>query len=175
MKTDLGPEAKRYRAMTYLEQGKHLFNARRFQEALDLFEKAIKEDDSLLRAYTAKATTLIQLNKPYDAIKLCDDVILKDGTFALAYATRGTALNKLGKDKEAEGAYREALELNPYDAIVNYNFSCFWSLNNNEEECKKYLTIALNIEPDMNTAAAIDMDFSSYKETEWFKELTAFK
>lgn len=166
-------KAARFRALTHLEQGRHLFNARRYDEALKAFEKAISEDPSFLRAYTAQAHALAVLGRREEAIAICKDVIARDASFALAYTTLGTALSLAGNNAEAQKAYEQAVAIAPDEPLVHYNFACFWAIVGDERNCEKHLSLALKLDPQSKSTAAVDGDFAPYRDRQWFQDLVA--
>lgn len=168
-------QAARFRALTHLEQGKHLYNARRYEDALASFERAIADDPTLTRAFTARAHALTALGHPREAIAICDEVIAREPDFPYAHSTRGNALQALGRLAEARLSYERAAVLAPDDPLINYNFACYWALAGDEENCRRYLKRTLELDPRRNSMAATDNDFAAFREKEWFQELTAFK
>jgi len=175
MKDDVNAGAPRFRALTYLEQGKHCYNNRRFEEALAAFDKALAADATLTRGYTARAHALAALGRAEEAVALCDEVIAREPDFPFAHSTRGSALQTLGRTAEAQRAYEQAVALAPEDALINYNFACFWALAGDEESCRKYLARTLELDPRRNSMAAVDLDFAAFRDRGWFQELVAFR
>ena len=175
MKPEVGSDINKYRAITYLESGRQKFNTGRYIEAIEMFEKAIEADPDFLRAYTAKATCLIYLDKISEAMEICNDVIKRDPKYGLAYTAKGVILYKLGKMEEAGDTYKIGIMLEPNEPTTWYNYACFCALTGKEEECKENLEEVLKLNRFYNSIAATDSDLSVYRYREWFEELVAFK
>lgn len=170
-----GTTAARYRALTYLERGKHLFNDRRFEDALKSFEQAIAADPALTRAHTARAHCLALFGRREEALAACDEVAAREPNFPFAHISRGTALYHLGRVQEAQAAYEKAIALAPDEPLGYYNVACFFAWVDNEQQCRANLVRALQLDPRNNASAAVDEDFARYREREWFQELVAFR
>ncbi|UCH79421.1 MAG: tetratricopeptide repeat protein [Candidatus Coatesbacteria bacterium] len=166
-------DTARLRAATHFARGRQLFNANRFEEALQALEEAISEDPTFTRAQTAKANTLTMLGRTEEAVALCDEVIARLPTFGLAYTAKASALHRSGRAADALENYRRGAELEPDNDLVHYNFACYWALEGNEEECERELRRALELDASAKSKAATDEDFASVRDREWFQELVA--
>jgi tetratricopeptide (TPR) repeat protein len=163
------------RAEALTEIGRTHFNGRRYEAAFESFDQALRADPTFIRAQVAKAHVLKMLNRAADALALCDEVIVAHPDYATAHSTRGSALQSLGRSGEARAAYARAVDLAPDSALVAYNYACFWALEGNAAESQKWLTKAIDLEPGRNTRAAIDPDFTAFRDADWFQQLIAFK
>ena len=175
MKPEVGPDIKKYRAITYLESGRQKFSLGNYIEALELFNKSIEADETFLRAYTAKATCLIYLDRIEEAEQVCNEVIKKDAQFGLAYTTKGVIMHKTGRIEEADKVYKIGIMLEPDEPTTWYNYACFCALVGKEDLCRENLEEAIKLNRFYNSIAATDDDFFVYRDKEWFQELTAFK
>lgn len=103
-------------ALDLYERACSLFDEKRYEEALDADEAALKLDQQLTEAYFHKGLILYVLDRYQEAINTFDLVISLEPTNAVAYGLKGSALYKLDQDEEALQALDEALRLNPTDA-----------------------------------------------------------
>ena len=175
MNDELSPDIKKYRAITYLESGRQKFNKGNYQEALEMFDRAIEADEEFLRPYTAKATCLIFLNRIREAGEICDAVIKKYPDYGLAYTTKAVILHRLGETAKADDAYRSGITFGPDEPTAFYNYACFCAQTGREEECRENLRKAIILDMSYNSIAATDEDLSVYRHTDWFEELVSFK
>lgn len=166
-------DTARLRAATHFARGRQLFNANRFEEALEALEEALAEDPTFTRAQTAKANALTMLGRTEEAVALCDAVIARNPRLGLAFTTKASALHRAGRTAEALENYRRGVELAPDEALVHYNYACYWALEGNEEGCERELRRALELDPGSKPKAATDEDFVSVRDREWFQELVA--
>lgn len=165
----------RLQAQALIELGGTYYNLRNYPRAIEYFDQALQTDPTFTRALVAKAHAFRMLGKPEESLRICDEVLARLPVYANAHSTRGAALRALGRIAEAHDAYERAVALAPQDALVYYNFACFWALQNDPEKCREYLSHAMELDPGRNIRAAVDPDFARYREECWFQQLTAFK
>ena len=165
--------AARLQAKANVEFARTHFNNGRAERAIEFADKALEADPTYLYAHVIKAAVLRGLGKPEETIIICDDVIAHDPSFALAYSIKGAALQSLGRLKEAEVAFEKARSIEPTNALVHYNFACFWATEGYPDACREHLARALELEPAFKTRAAVDPDLALLRDEGWFQELVA--
>ncbi len=170
-----GKSGDRLRAEMHFERGRQLFNVRKYEEALAAFEEAIAADPGFIRPYAGKANALTVLGRFDEALVVCDDAIGRDPSYAVIYTMRGAVFRNLGRRDDANADYELATKLGPDDALVHFNYACFWAHMGRRDDCERELRRALELDPGLNSAAAIDADFDRYRDEPWFEELVAFK
>jgi tetratricopeptide (TPR) repeat protein len=173
--TEVAPDIKKYRAITYLQSGRQKFNAGNYDGALQMFDRAIEADGDFPRAHTAKATCLIQLGRTREAEEICDALIAKDPAYGLAYTTQGVILHRRGELAEADEAYRRGTTLGPDEPTSFYNYACFCAQTGREDQCRENLRRAIILDRTFNSIAATDEDLLAYRNKSWFEELVSFK
>ncbi len=168
-------ELKRFRAEVHFERGRALFRNHKFAEALAAFDEALRQDGSFLRAEIARAYALKRLGRLDEALASAARAIAGDPRAGLAYAARASMYQDLGRRAEAEADFGRAIALSPDEPRIYYNFACFWAVERDEEKCRRYLSRALELDPQSKATAAVDEDFASFRENPWFQKLVAFK
>jgi tetratricopeptide (TPR) repeat protein len=104
------PSTTRHRTNDqWVDEGKHLFKAARYAEALSAFEQALQLDPALVAAYQGKGDALYALGRYEEAIAAHEEVLQRNPSFLPAYDGIGWALRRLGQ-------YEEALEV--YDRLI---------------------------------------------------------
>lgn len=99
------PGEKAYEAANrYFEDGD-------YNQALNEYEIALKEDPHLLPAMRGQALSLMQLGKTHDALAIFNDAIKREPDFAPAYANRGILFDRMGKYEKAIADYDKAISL----------------------------------------------------------------
>jgi Tfp pilus assembly protein PilF len=155
-------------------QGRRLWDSRieeNLYNALEYFEKALKEDPAYAKAYTGIADTYIVLPYyspvlPKDAYEKSKEAVLKaleiDDTLAEAH-TSFAAIKELEYDWEgAQWEYKRAIELNPGYAIAHNWYS--WNLM-----CNGELDEAL-----AEARKAQEFDPLSYQFNDWVGQIMYF-
>ncbi len=175
MSTEVAPDIKKYRAITYLESGRQKFNAGNYDGALEMFDRAIDADGDFPRAHTAKATCLIQLGRIREAEAICDALIEKNPTYGLVHTTKGVILHRMGEIAKADAAYRMGTTLGPDEPTAFYNYACFCAQTGREGQCRENLRQAIALDRTFNSIAATDEDLLAYRNKPWFEELVSFK
>ena len=120
-----------------------------------LLDSAIREYGELASS-TNEAEPLLQLAEIYDRMGRRSDALTAahnaaarrpDDPKAILY--RGYMLEKAGKLQEAEGAYRQALRINPADALLMNNLASVLTAQGRDlDEAKRLIEDALKQHPD---------------------------
>ncbi len=107
---------------------------KRNEEALAVYEQAIRLDPNLALAYNNKGTMLTFLKRNEEALAVYEQAIRLDPNLALAYNNKGAMLTFLKRNEEALVAYEQAIRLDPNDASVYFNEGLVLAeLHRNEE------------------------------------------
>lgn len=100
------------RANLYYQRGNSYLVLKKFDEAVNDFQAAIKENSQHLGAYLATADAYAQAGKPDKAKEQYDATVKAFSDNPLVYNNRGMFLQHQGKLNEAIEDYTKALELN---------------------------------------------------------------
>ncbi len=92
----------------------------KLQEAIKIFDKAIKLNPDHPEAYSNRGITLQDLGRLEQAVKNYDKAIRLKPDYAEAYYNRGNALKDLGQLEAAVKNYDKAIQLKP-DYVEAYN------------------------------------------------------
>jgi len=124
----------------------------KYDEAINLYNKSIKADEKLTRAYLNRGIALDQMNKFEEALKDFDKALslcpAKDKYRQEFYYNRGMCLHRLNRFKDAIKDYDEALKLHQ-DA--SYNFMrgrSYRALTNFDKAISDFDTAAAHTEGD---------------------------
>jgi predicted O-linked N-acetylglucosamine transferase (SPINDLY family) len=104
-----------------LATGVELTRAKRLDEALAMFDRAVATWPDLADAHVCRGNVLHQLGRFADAVESYDRVIARGDANADAHYNRGNALAKLDRHGDALESYERALALRPDDvnALIN--------------------------------------------------------
>lgn len=97
-------------------QGVQLGRLRRYDEAIEFYDKAIAIRPDYTKAIFNKAVALQMLNRLEEAILAYDQVLAVNPGDPEAWSNKGIALRGMGRTQEAIECYDQALSLNPGDA-----------------------------------------------------------
>jgi tetratricopeptide (TPR) repeat protein len=100
-----------FRQWSWLVKADKLYGLKRYTEALEAYEQAIRLDPNNADAYCGKGAALDKLKRYTEALGVCEQAIRLDPNLAGAYDTKGTALEGLDRKKEAQQAYEKARQL----------------------------------------------------------------
>jgi tetratricopeptide (TPR) repeat protein len=99
-----------------------LNNLRKYNEAIECYDKALEIDPKYVYALNNKGLALDNLRKYNEAIECYDKALKIDPKYAWAWLNKGLALGNLKKYKEAIECYDKAIEIDPnFIVIACYN------------------------------------------------------
>ncbi|MBW2107090.1 MAG: tetratricopeptide repeat protein [Deltaproteobacteria bacterium] len=108
------PEEKRQKAYKkLLIEGADLLKRQKFQDAFDMFDRAVTKMPEAAEGYLNRGITRVLLKEYEKAVGDFTEAIKRDDKLAIAYADRGIAYDHLGQQKEALSDYKKALAIDP--------------------------------------------------------------
>jgi len=169
---------------------------KKFDLAIDSFDRAIEIDRKNVKAWENKGGSLVNKIKtiknsianipPEEILKLANELlecsnraITLNPISALAYVNKGFALSVLNSDKQEQlTAFKKAGELDPEYPIAFYNIACIYSQIYGElqdtkdaKESIQNLQKAIEINQDIKGWAQKEKDFAFIKEEKEFIDL----
>jgi tetratricopeptide (TPR) repeat protein len=98
-------------ATFWYNEGNALSNQKKYDEAINAYDKAIRLDPNYIDAWYWKGIALYNQEKYDEAIKAYDEAIRLDPNYAAAWYWKGNAFEALGRTSEANAAFAKAEEL----------------------------------------------------------------
>jgi tetratricopeptide (TPR) repeat protein len=92
-----------------IERGQALLDGDQAAQALELFEKAVREADAKAEPWVRKGAALEKLGRFEEAIQCFDRAIEADDSVTIAYLHKGGLLNRMERFAEALECYEKAL------------------------------------------------------------------
>lgn len=100
-------------AQDYKAEGNAAFNQKNFQEAADLYTKAIELDGNDAVFYSNRSGCFVSLEKYEQALEDAEKCLQINPNFVKGYSRKALALYKLDKDEDAVKAIDEGLKIDP--------------------------------------------------------------
>lgn len=119
-------------------KGAILSNLGKNLEALAFLDKAIELDPQLHIAWLAKGYLFLNEKKYNEAI-ICFSKVEELGQKESVYVGKGHALRKLAKFEEAEAIYKQAINIDPYDAEALFGLGAIEFRNQNLKKALDFL------------------------------------
>jgi len=160
---------------THLTYGKEFLRAGRYRQALESFDKALEIDPRESRALMGRSLALTRLERYDEALAAANAIFDFEPDSPYGYNAQAVCYQAMDLPAEAQTAFEKSVKFGPDNAGNHYNFACFWASRGEPEQCRKYLALALKIEPKLNVIAATDIDFKRFRTENWFLEIVSFK
>jgi len=126
-------------AIFYLEKGNSCFNSKKFEEAIENYNKTIALNPNVSTVYVLRGNAYASLKKHEEAIEDYDKAADLDPNNPKIYSYRGYAYAELEKYEEAIKDFNEAIKLGQNDPKIYYNRgSAYGGLEKYEEAIKDY-------------------------------------
>lgn len=144
----LGGSAFLFRLTTSaITRGDRLVKEGRFDDAIALYDRAIRMGSRPASAWTSKGVAMKRLAKYQDALD-CHNVALKiDPKNEIAWCNKGDIYFRLGKIKKAVECYDKAIELRPRYAIAWNNRGAAYAKAGKYEEARRCHDRAVRLRP----------------------------
>ncbi len=156
------------KAKPHSNLGTIYFENRRYDDALEMFNKAITFLPEYSRAYNNRAAVYIQMNKPELAIQDLNAALEMGLEQSEVYNNRGDAYEKQRKYDLALKDYQKAIELRPTNAKAHDNIGTILGGRSDHKGAIEKFNQAIAIRPDFadpyNNRGVIFLREKKYKE-----------
>ena len=155
------PELAEFEAGEWNNKGTSLVNLRRFNEALDCFNRALEISPQDAKVLVNKGSLLDQLGRYDEGLEFINMALEINPQNATAMVNKGNCLHDLGRISEAVNCYNMALQINPQQEMAWYNKGAILSGLDRFNEAIDCYNNALEINPQ-NAAAWYNKGASFY-------------
>jgi tetratricopeptide (TPR) repeat protein len=166
-------------AMTLLDQGNNLYNDRKYQEALAIFNQFAQENPSIYHIYLNIGdcsremqdykTAMEQYNLAIEKAKLASDTVIQ----AKGLASIGEVYLRQNDFKTAQEYFKKSLDLNPKDEVLAYNVAEIFFNNQKVDDAITYYTLASQIKPTWGTPF-LKLGYAYLNKADYDKALASF-
>lgn len=104
-----------YNHLLYIEEGDRLFYEEKYEKAMAVYEKVLKEKPDNEVSWIFRGLCLHYLNRPGESLMCYNRALKINSRSFLAWRSRGLAFNKMKKYKDAIKCYDMAIKINPSD------------------------------------------------------------
>jgi small glutamine-rich tetratricopeptide repeat-containing protein alpha len=111
-------EEQTQQAEKYKTEGNDKMQAKKYEEAIQCYTKAIELAPNNPIYYGNRAAAYSHMGRHLQAIEDCKKAIALDPKYVKAYSRLGLAYFSMGKYREAVESYRKALELDPTNTAI---------------------------------------------------------
>jgi Flp pilus assembly protein TadD/DNA-binding MarR family transcriptional regulator len=130
-----------------LHEGNLHISEKRYEEALEAFNKAVKINPKDGYALSRNGVALINLGRYEEALDVFNKAIEINSKDGIAFSGKGFALVNLSRNEEALEAFDRALEINPKDGnTLSRKGATLVNLGRNEEALEAFIK-AIEIDP----------------------------
>lgn len=164
--TDKAKEAERL-----YDQGFQAYMSWKLDDALKLFDRAIKTDPGCYKAYDGKGIALCFKGRYDEGMELIDRALQMKPDFTYANFNKALAY-KLRKDyKHALEWFDRALSYDPKDTWSYFGIACIYAEWKDADKAVEYLKKAIETDPGVKEVARREKDLDPVRNDPRFTEL----
>lgn len=165
-----GPEAAKEAERLY-DQGFQVYMSWKLDEAVKLFDRAIRTDPSFYKAYNGKGIVLCFKGNYKEGMALISKALEMKPDFAYANFNMALAY-KLQKDfRQALVWFDKTISYDPKDTWSYFGIACIYAEWKDAGKTVEYLKKAIEIDPGVKEAARREKDLDPVRNDPAFKEL----
>lgn len=134
-------------ASGWIEKGVALVVEGKYNEAIEVFNKAIQLNPNDAVAYNNRGAAYGQIGNYKQQIEDCNKALQLDPKDAVAYNNRGVAYGELGNHEQEIADCTKAIELNPRLAVAYYHRGLAYQKLGNRKQAEKDKRSAYALNP----------------------------
>ena len=129
----------------WFEAGMVEFANSRYDKSIEMFTKAIEEDDRNTLAHVSRGAAYLKLDMVVQAKEDFDSAVSIDPGYARAYHMRGLAREKHGDDQAALADFDRAIDLNPEYGAAYYSRAALHARLSDAENAQSDIEMAAHL------------------------------
>lgn len=149
-----------------------LVKLRRFEEAINVYDDAIRKVPQNLRLRNARSVPLMWLKRYKDVVTNSEDILTMNPdslTASIAWNIKGGAFALLKLYNDALHAYDRALRLRPDRDLIWYNSARVHALMGNQDSAVSCLRTAIELNPTLKDSIKEDAALQAMNDLDVFK------
>ncbi|WP_240984712.1 tetratricopeptide repeat protein [Acididesulfobacillus acetoxydans] len=158
-------------ALDFYNRGLKLYYARRYDQALVLFDRALNLNPASYQALNGKGATYAFLGRYDEGIALIRQALALKPSFEYAQFNLGLANELAGRWSSAISAYQAAIQLNSKDTWAYFGIASIYGRQDNVPKVIEYLLPAIALNPDAKAVAREEQDFAPVRGDPRFQAL----
>jgi len=166
-------------AVGQLEQGNNLFNERKYQEALVVFNQFTVDNPAIYQIYLNIGDCYREMQDYKTAIQNYETSIekAKANTDAVIQAKGLSSIGEVylrqNDFKTSQEYFKKSLELNPKDEVLAYNVAEIYFNNQKVDDAITYYILATQIKPDWGTPF-LKLGYAYLNKADYDKAIDSF-
>ena len=167
-------------AVGLLEQGNNLFNERKYQEAMAIFNQFAVENPAIYHIYLNVGdcyremqdykNAIVQYETANEKAKANTDTVIQ----AKAQASIGETYLRQNDFKTSQEFFKKSLELNPKDELLAYNVAEIYFNNQKVDDAIAYYLLAAQIKPDWGITY-LKLGYAYLNKADYAKAIESFE
>ena len=153
-----------------LKDGQTSLNLGNPKDALEFYDKVLKNDPKHIIALSKKGNILGKLRR-YDHAIICYDKVLIQEENLLAWLNKGLAHHFIGQYKIAVDCFDKVLEVKPNNTTALYNKASSLTKSGKIQDGLKILSDVIKLDSSFKNKAKSDIDFKEIRKLNEFKEI----
>jgi len=162
---------KKVDKQTWYSKGCDLLLKKRFEEAIECFDKVLELDPVDIMTWNYKGVASYTLGRFEDALWSFEKVLELSPGYPVPWNWRGLVLCELGRFEDALGSVEKAIKINPKFGLAHYSKARIESLRKNTNKSIKSLKIAIKLDSEYRNLAKQNPNFDNIRQTKKFKDL----
>lgn len=142
------------------------FNQRKYDEALQYYDKAVQCNPKFLDGYFNRANTAYELNEHYSALKDIETIINNYPDTSTVFFLQGLVLTRLRRFDDALYSFRQALALDKASSEILVNLGTVHYYKKDLDSARYYLNRAVELDPGeanaLNALAMVEAEAKNY-------------
>jgi tetratricopeptide (TPR) repeat protein len=147
------------------EQSRQQWQAQRYPQALEAYERALVRQPKLAEAHLYRGAILLYLDRADEGLEAIHRARNLSPDAPQVYSVLGAALVGLGRYQEGLKVLDRALDLAPADPEPMYNNACACSLMHEGEQALEWLKQAILAHPPYRSTARDDPHFENLRKS----------
>jgi tetratricopeptide (TPR) repeat protein len=166
-------------AVGQLEQGNNLFNERKYQEALAVFNQFSVDNPTIYQIYLNIGDCYREMQDYKNAIQNYETTIEKAKANAdtviqaKGVASIGEIYLRQNDFKTSQEYFKKSLDLNPKDEVLAYNVAEIYFNNQKVDDAITYYALATQIKPDWGTPF-LKLGYAYLNKADYDKAIESF-